>query len=595
MPAIPSVGTLIGSSLVQRSTLPLASNTTDPILEVICAWPVSGQYGPGTRYLYYVLMAACVLARKEEWIRNACLAAVLLFPAVAALHGIVLAALHVPGAVDMDVYGAFQLCAIGILTAPATVKLSNTYFNNPGRNIIFLWTGLQLAGLLSLTVEFIRITPTPCPFDDPATSVWADTQVFHYNSTCGMICNEDTGPKSPLRGGSADNIYVIPSPHQLDFNTATLLAAACCIPAILSMLSMWIKILDGNWEKLIGKKKKKDDEPIAGTNGATPIQMTGIAEKIRDWLTLIEIPVFVAAVLAIIVKGEMNFWSEPVNYQTEPIASIGQWAPIVGTGLAVVGSLYLMFAADMEAEEKQTGPTRETTTPICADCGGNAIRDSTDSTTPPGTSGDTVEAPSPEIERTATFSTIRQAMTSQSGPDPGGRRKVARFFNVVSTYLAAKAHNNFEDTGFEVQERTNFPEIPAEMFRNERLYEIRNAYNNTPLPRSRATSFVESETSNGEGSSRIPTGQSSVPARPPLAVTRRHSNTMPAGEAPFERPTFLQIRSLYSNLSPGQWSPQDGPTPDEHQNVGHDSISDADPAPISPSGPTTPKIVVSSN
>jgi hypothetical protein len=52
MPAIPSVGALIESSLVQRSTLPLASNTTDPILEVICAWPVSGQYGPGTRYLY---------------------------------------------------------------------------------------------------------------------------------------------------------------------------------------------------------------------------------------------------------------------------------------------------------------------------------------------------------------------------------------------------------------------------------------------------------------------------------------------------------------------------------------------------------------
>lgn len=37
------------------------------------------------------------MARKVEWIRNACLAAVLLFPAIAALHGIVLAALHVDG------------------------------------------------------------------------------------------------------------------------------------------------------------------------------------------------------------------------------------------------------------------------------------------------------------------------------------------------------------------------------------------------------------------------------------------------------------------------------------------------------------------
>ena len=46
----------------------------------------------------------------------------------------------------MDVYGAFQLCSIGILTAPVTVRLSATYFNDPGRNTIFLWTGHILAG-----------------------------------------------------------------------------------------------------------------------------------------------------------------------------------------------------------------------------------------------------------------------------------------------------------------------------------------------------------------------------------------------------------------------------------------------------------------
>lgn len=50
------------------------------------------------------------------------------------------------GAVDMDIYGAFQLCSLGILAAPATVKNSRTYFMDPGRNIIFLWTGLVLSG-----------------------------------------------------------------------------------------------------------------------------------------------------------------------------------------------------------------------------------------------------------------------------------------------------------------------------------------------------------------------------------------------------------------------------------------------------------------
>ncbi|KAJ5946826.1 hypothetical protein N7454_003665 [Penicillium verhagenii] len=597
MPALPFPRAFFeNASLVHRSTPPTASNTTDSILEVICAWPVSGQYGPGTRYLYYVLMAACVLARKEEWIRNACLAAVLLFPAVAALHGIVLAALHVDGAVDMDVYGAFQLCAIGILTAPATVKLSKTYFNSQGRNIIFLWTVLQLAGLLSLIVEFIRSTPTKCPSDDPATKIWADTRKFYYTSNCGMVCTENDGPTSPLRQGSANNIYVIPAPHQLDFNTATLLAAACCIPAILSMASMWIRILDGNWEKMIGRRKKKDNEPIAGTNGATPIQMRSIAGRIRDWMTLIEIPVVMAAVLAIIVKGEMNFWSEPVDYQTEPIASIGQWAPIVGTGLAIMGSLSLIFAADMEAEEKQIEP-KETPAQRCADCGGNAIRDSTSSPPSPGLSASEEEAPPQHLEYSATFSTIHQAITSQSAPDPGGRRKVAQFFNAASAYLATKAHD--PNTGFEAHERTTFPEIPAEYLRNPILYEIRNVYNQTPIPRSRATSFVGSDISNGEGSSRVPGRHASVPTPPPLVarIGRQHSNTIPADRSrPREGPTFLEISTLCGNPSPRQWGPSDGLTPDAHLHVDRDDyISEVSTAPISPSGPATPKIVVSSD
>ena len=117
MPAIPPPIELLESGLVYRSVYSPTVNTTAQALKVICAWPVSGQYGPGTRVLYglesshstrldnqltsrhryYVLMAACVFARKAEWILNAGLAAVLLFPAVAALHAIVLAALHRSG------------------------------------------------------------------------------------------------------------------------------------------------------------------------------------------------------------------------------------------------------------------------------------------------------------------------------------------------------------------------------------------------------------------------------------------------------------------------------------------------------------------
>jgi hypothetical protein len=215
----------------------------------------------------------------------------------------------------MDIYGAFQLCAIGILTAPATVKISQTYFNNPGRDIIFIWTVLLLAGLLSLIVEFMRLEAIPCP---------SAGKVFSYGESCGLTCTTDKGPQSSLRQGSTNNIYVVPAPSELSFNTATLLAAACCIPAILSLVSTWIKILDHNWERF-SKKEVKPDDPIKGTNGATINHMTGIGEKIKEWMSLIEVPVMAAAVLAILIQGERNFWSPQVYYQTEPITSIGRW------------------------------------------------------------------------------------------------------------------------------------------------------------------------------------------------------------------------------------------------------------------------------
>lgn len=52
MPAIPFPVYTPESNLVQRSTNAYLQNATDSSLAVVCAWPVSGQYGPGTRVLY---------------------------------------------------------------------------------------------------------------------------------------------------------------------------------------------------------------------------------------------------------------------------------------------------------------------------------------------------------------------------------------------------------------------------------------------------------------------------------------------------------------------------------------------------------------
>lgn len=130
----------------------------------------------------------------------------------------------------MDIFGAFQFCSIAILAAPLTVRLSRTYFYDPGRNVIFLWTILILAGLIALCVEFYRVEPTECRYDNAGNILRGVNDFFNSNATCNLICSEADGPFSPLRGGAASEIFVIPVPKRLTFNAGMLLAAGFCIP-----------------------------------------------------------------------------------------------------------------------------------------------------------------------------------------------------------------------------------------------------------------------------------------------------------------------------------------------------------------------------
>lgn len=50
------------------------------------------------------------------------------------------------GIVDLDIYGTLQFMALGTLATGITIRYSRVYFNTSGRNIVFVWTILILAG-----------------------------------------------------------------------------------------------------------------------------------------------------------------------------------------------------------------------------------------------------------------------------------------------------------------------------------------------------------------------------------------------------------------------------------------------------------------
>ena len=176
-------------------------------------------------------------------------------------------------------------------------------------------------GLLSLIVEFCRATPISCTHDDNDNPISANPQEFPYgNATCGLICDARHGPLSPMRGGTGNNIYVIPVPHRMSFNTAMILAAVCCVPATLSIVLILIHIYRQNWTNRNGEEP---DAPIETTNSATIDKMQSVRAITRLLLSVLELTIFMGLSLALLIMGEVNLFSSQVTYQAEPFASIG--------------------------------------------------------------------------------------------------------------------------------------------------------------------------------------------------------------------------------------------------------------------------------
>ncbi|KAI0134081.1 hypothetical protein BJ170DRAFT_716416 [Xylariales sp. AK1849] len=287
----------------------------------------------GLSFRYYALIVGCIFDRKPGWLSNAFLAAVLFYPAGAACHGIALAAVHVSGAIDMDVYGIFHLCTMAGLATRLTVGVSRTYFNDAGRNTVFIFTALLLAALISMIVELLRTNASDCVHDDYSNGAPPRGSDFSYGDTCGLVFSVEDGPYSLLRGGSSNNIYVIPAPDKLKFGTAVLLAAACSILTTITLISTVGRI----FKVYLSKYCDQEEESVGEKPKATTSQARVSTADQEEFGTP---------------------WNPQVSYQTEPMASFGQWAPIIGTGLAAIG--WWLESPSSESRPEILEPQRST-------------------------------------------------------------------------------------------------------------------------------------------------------------------------------------------------------------------------------------------
>lgn len=254
--------------------------------------------------------------------------------------------------------------------------------------------------------------------------------------------------------------------------------------------------------------------------------------------------------IALIVVGEQNFWSPQVGYQTEPIASVGQWWSIGASVLAACGSLYLLLAEYLERAKKGT-TTAYPTGPCGCECHNH------DSSSHPGSLSEyreTMEIPRPlEPARTSAADChVTRRDTSASNhltptrtdtyPDiegsahglgiravDSGPTTTGKLIKIAAS-LGTASPNRFDDYAFRQGKVTSFPEVPGESFKSDRLIHIREQWGElgpkdddalTRGRRSRANSFNGGMSRSNSIGPRAPSPQPPTPTQasgpgPPL-------------------------------------------------------------------------------
>lgn len=123
----------------------------------------------------------------------------------------------------------------------------------------------------------------------------------------------------------------------------------------------------------------------------------------------------------------------------------GQWAPIVGTGLALFGSLYVALAAHdprtLESSHAEGSPRPPSN---CSPPGSGSPRPLTN-----------------DLTRTQTHATLE-----------GTRRTVAGWLTTVAEYVGTPQQKSYDDAGFRRGRAMRFPQIPGEAMRNPVLNQI---------------------------------------------------------------------------------------------------------------------------
>ena len=334
--------------------------------EILCLYPVSGQFTGLQRILYYLLMLFSIATRSHQWLVVGSLVAAMTYSGVAAIYGMAAAAQRTPRVFERDSGVVWNILTTSILLAIPLLNWSSTIRRLHARTIMIYWVVLIFIGACSIYAAGLKevlpptstMTCTRGP-DIPPLHIWPPythiDQQFLQTYSCSNPCTNITYEnvfRTPA-DQTLPTLWNLISPPLPDPQSAEMMVFLSVSSEAKGYIAAIIGCQGLLYIGITGRRSPQEFRNLitykimryAGRNLRSRQIWRAFSKTIAllcyIWMVLVLVICPPVALLAI-VDSEIGYWNQ---VESEPFTAIGQWSPWAAVALTVAAAVISKYHA----------------------------------------------------------------------------------------------------------------------------------------------------------------------------------------------------------------------------------------------------------
>jgi len=311
-------------------------------VQVICAYPLSGEYGRMVRYLIYPLLTLSLLFSVAGWVAGGALNTAMTYIGITGIHLAAMAVNREAGVVDLDVLTAYHVCMVALILSPPLIMWTKSLRRPSGKGVFAIWVLLLWIGVILFATSAKHLPkPVPC-LDDKGANVTSAGEL----QRCTLSCESFSLPMRRLH-----HAEVVVAPRYYD-KLGTITLAGTILVSFFALFALV--------RASTATPYAPQHDQMYSARGQTSNFESQYVSKGASLIFSLPLKLSVAATITWIFLMEFTMLKHLP--QSETNAAISQWGPLAAFGLVTLAGAVSRLTAPPEVRTVSlSDPSREST------------------------------------------------------------------------------------------------------------------------------------------------------------------------------------------------------------------------------------------